>query len=77
MNQLFPSGGGLKDLAQTRRPLHSLLPSGARWLQDSVTSFEPDHNRLHTSAGDTVTYDWLVIATGIQLRSVTAGRAES
>jgi len=61
-------GGGVKDLAQTMRPMESLLPAGAKWLQESVVSFEPDHNRLLTSSGDTVTYDWLVIATGLQLR---------
>ena len=58
----------MKDLAQTMRPMESLLPAGAKWLQESVVSFEPDHNRLLTSSGDTVTYDWLVIATGLQLR---------
>ena len=64
-------GGGVKDLAQSRRPLDSLLPSSARWLKDSVSSFEPDQNRLHTAAGDTIKYDWLVIATGLTLRLVT------
>ena len=60
----------MKDLSQTRRPLESLLPGGAEWLQDSVVSFDPSNNCLHTKAGDTVTYDWLVIATGLVLRSV-------
>ena len=60
----------MKDLSQTRRPLDSLLPGGAEWLQDSVVSFDPSNNCLHTKAGDTVTYDWLVIATGLVLRSV-------
>ena len=64
-------GGGVKDLAQSRRPLDSLLPGSARWLKDSVSSFEPDQNRLHTAAGDTIRYDWLVIATGLVLRLVT------
>ena len=60
----------MKDLSQTRRPLESLLPGGAEWMQDSVVSFDPSNNCLHTKAGDTVTYDWLVIATGLVLRSV-------
>ena len=62
-------GGGVKDLAQTRRPMESLLPGSARWLKDSVSRFEPDQNCLHTAGGDVITYDWLVIATGLVLRS--------
>ena len=46
-----------------------MLPAGVRWLQDSVTTFHPDLNMLTTSSGDTLTYDWLVIATGLVLRS--------
>ena len=36
-----------------------------------MTSFDPSHNKLVTEAGDTVTYDWLVIATGLQLRYIS------
>ena len=67
---LVNTGGGVKELGQTRRPLSSLLPGGATWLQDSVQTFQPSNNSLQTEAGDTVTYDWLVIATGLVLRSV-------
>ena len=67
-------GGGVKDLAQTRRPLDSLLPSSARWLKDSVSRFEPEKNCLHTAAGDVITYDWLVVATDLVLRSVSRVR---
>ena len=45
-----------------------MLPSKAKWLKDSVTKFDASGNKLMTAAGDTVSYDWLVIATGLQLR---------
>ena len=45
-----------------------MLPSKAKWLKDSVTSFDPSGSKLETAAGDSVSYDWLVIATGLQLR---------
>ena len=61
-------GGGVKTLEQSVRPMQSLLPRQATWLRDSVETFHPDTNTLLTAAGDTVSYDWLVIATGIQLR---------
>ena len=48
--------------------LQDVLPSKAKWLKDSVTSFDPSSNKLVTEAGDSVSYDWLVIATGLQLR---------
>ena len=67
------TGGGVKELGQTRRPLSSLLPGGVTWLQDSVSTFQPSNNSLQTEAGDTVTYDWLVIATGLVLRSEREG----
>ena len=48
--------------------LQDVLPSKAKWLKDSVTSFDPSTNKLVTANGDSVSYDWLVIATGLQLR---------
>ena len=77
-------GGGVKSLEQSRMSMEvvrmilfkrfliesfqDVLPSKAKWLKDSVTSFDPASNKLVTAAGDSVSYDWLVIATGLQLR---------
>eukprot|EP00092_Neocalanus_flemingeri_P008891 GFUD01009566.1.p1 GENE.GFUD01009566.1~~GFUD01009566.1.p1 ORF type:complete len:447 (+),score=127.42 GFUD01009566.1:93-1433(+) len=61
-------GGGLKTLAQSGRPMDSLLPKAASWLRDSVTGFEPENNRLVTESGDVVNYEFLVVAMGLQLR---------
>ena len=61
-------GGGVKTLAQSGRPMESLLPKGANWLKDSVASFEPTNNRLVTEGGDVVNYEFLVVAMGLELR---------
>lgn len=61
-------GGGLKDLQQSGRPMADCLPKSATWIKDSVTSFSPETNQVTTSSGDTITYDHLVIAMGLQLR---------
>ena len=61
-------GAGVKPLDQSVRSMKDGLPPKVTWLQDSVTKFEPSDNSLVTSAGDVVKYDWLVIATGLQLR---------
>merc|ERR1719318_789028 len=61
-------GGGVKTLAQSGRPMESLLPKGANWLKDSVATFEPTNNRLVTEGGDVVNYEFLVVAMRLELR---------
>jgi NADPH-dependent 2,4-dienoyl-CoA reductase/sulfur reductase-like enzyme len=61
-------GGGVKTLAQSGRPMDSLLPKAASWLKDSVAGFEPENNRLVTESGDVVNYEFLVVAMGLELR---------
>ena len=60
-------GAGLAKKEATRRPERSVIPKGVTWIQDAVTTLEPDRNRLHTRDGKTVTYDWLVVAAGLQV----------
>ncbi|MBL0132199.1 MAG: NAD(P)/FAD-dependent oxidoreductase [Chitinophagaceae bacterium] len=60
-------GGGTFNIEDTRRDESSVIPSKARWIKDAVSSFEPDQNRLTTKEGNTYTYDYLVVAPGIQL----------
>jgi len=43
------------------------LPSEAKWLKDSVVEFLPDNNKVVTSKNGTISYDFLVVATGLQL----------
>jgi len=61
-------GGGVKTLAQSARPMESLLPKGANWLKDSVASFDPVNNKLFTENGDVVNYEFMVVAMGLELR---------
>ena len=46
----------------------SVLPRGVDWLQDDVQKFMPIENRLGLAGGQKISYDFLVIATGIDLR---------
>ncbi|WP_024954509.1 NAD(P)/FAD-dependent oxidoreductase [Sulfurospirillum arcachonense] len=43
------------------------FPSEAKWMQDSVIEFDPDKNRVITAQNGEVKYDFLVVATGLQL----------
>jgi sulfide:quinone oxidoreductase len=47
---------------------HSLLPSGVDWIRSGVQQFLPNQSRLLLEDGQIVTYEFLVIATGIELR---------
>lgn len=42
-------------------------PSGVTWKKAMVTSFDPDSNTVATSTGETIKYDFLVVATGVHL----------
>lgn len=42
-------------------------PAGVAWLKDMVAGFDPAANTVVTAGGQRVPYDFLVVATGVQL----------
>ena len=71
-------GGGAAQKEQTERDQSSVIPEGANWLAERVSSFTPDKNELITEEGTKVTYEYLVVAAGIQLNwSKVPGLKES
>ncbi|KAI8976220.1 hypothetical protein BDB01DRAFT_727854 [Pilobolus umbonatus] len=60
-------GGGLKDFSESQKPMASVMPNDAEWIQDSVTSFNPENNTVELSDGQVVGYEYLVVAAGIQI----------
>lgn len=60
-------GAGLDPKEVTVRSEASVMPRRAKWIQDAVTEFLPDQNMLKTRDGRTITYDWLVVAAGLQV----------
>lgn len=60
-------GGGEFRKQITERDERSVIPQGVTWIRDAVTAFEPGANRIHTRDGRTITYDFLVVAAGLQL----------
>lgn len=60
-------GGGTFRREATMRDEASVMPRRATWIRDAVEEFDPDNNRLLTRDGLEVTYDYLVVAPGIQL----------
>jgi len=43
------------------------IPSGVKWIKEYVTAFNPDANSVTTTSGQTITYDFMVLATGLQV----------
>ena len=43
------------------------LPKNAKWFQENVMSFEPPQNQVTMSNGDSVQYEIMIIAMGLQL----------
>ena len=60
-------GGGVFSLEQTHRPEAELIPAGVEWIRDGAAGFDPDANAVTTTSGATLSYDVLVVATGIKL----------
>ena len=42
-------------------------PAGVAWVKDMVAEFQPDANTVVTAGGTKITYDFLVVATGVHL----------
>lgn len=60
-------GGGVVDPESTERDEGKLIPKGAKLIQDSVASVDPENNQMTTGKGETITYNYAVICPGIQL----------
>jgi sulfide:quinone oxidoreductase len=60
-------GGGLACKEATERSERSVIPRRAHWIHDAVSEFLPEQNAIRTRGGNTITYDWLVVAAGLQI----------
>ncbi len=60
-------GGGEFDIQDTEREEASVIPSGATWVQQMVSGFKPDENKITLADGTDLSYDYLIAAPGIQL----------
>jgi sulfide:quinone oxidoreductase len=61
-------GGGVRKFEESKRSMKSLIPSGVEWIPENAATFDPDRNTVATNKGTVVEYDYLVVATGLQLR---------
>lgn len=60
-------GSGIYDIHKTEREEAKVMPKGVTWIKDKVFTFAPHANRIDLESGETVHYDYLIVAAGIQL----------
>ncbi|WP_404362518.1 FAD-dependent oxidoreductase [Corallococcus coralloides] len=60
-------GGGAADIASTVRPEADYIPKGTQWIQDRAEEVDPVRQEVRTRGGLCLSYDFLVVAPGIQL----------
>ncbi len=59
-------GAGEYSAEASEHDMQTCIPTGARWIQATVTTFDPEHNTVMTDTG-TIHYQQLVVAAGLKL----------
>lgn len=44
----------------------SFIPDDVKWIKDEAKSIDPDNNKVTLRSGEEISYDYLVVATGLQ-----------
>ena len=60
-------GGGMFPREVTRRRMLDLIPNGVNWINKAAAEFDPDNNSITTVDGESIGYDYLVVAAGIKI----------
>lgn len=60
-------GAGLWDPAKVVDENARYVPSSVEWVQQAIAEFNPEANTVVTADGKSISYDYLVVATGLKL----------
>lgn len=60
-------GGGIFPKEESERDEAGFIPDGVTWIQEPATSIDPEHRTVHTARTGAITYDYLVVAVGVEL----------
>ena len=60
-------GAGIWDIDDIKYNRDDKLPSGVKLIKGSVTAFDPDNNKVTVDGKQEVSYDQMIIATGLML----------
>ncbi|MCG5531389.1 FAD-dependent oxidoreductase [Halorhodospira halochloris] len=59
---------GIWEKEKTEDRNERYMPSDVNWVKAMVEDYDPENNRVVTDEGESIEYDYLVVATGLQLR---------
>ena len=59
-------GSGIFEAGDTARPMAQVIPDGVRWVRDAAAEFRPEANQVVLQSGAAISYDYLVVAMGLQ-----------
>lgn len=60
-------GAGVFEINKTVRSEASVMPKKVKWIKQKVISFQPESNTITLDNNETVGYQYLIVAPGIQL----------
>lgn len=60
-------GGGMKTIDDSCRPTKDVLSPLVNWVKDKAETFDPKNNKVTTKSGDTIEYEFMVVAMGLKL----------
>lgn len=58
-------GAGTYDMKDTIRDEKDYIPEGVEWIKDFASKLNPDGNAVETHSSGVITYDFLVVASGL------------
>lgn len=61
-------GGGVVPKEASERNMADFIPDGATWIREAATAIDPDAQMVTTSGGQTLSYDFLVVCPGLEVR---------
>ncbi|MCX2743596.1 FAD/NAD(P)-binding oxidoreductase [Mangrovivirga sp. M17] len=71
-------GAGTFNMKNTIRDEKEYIPEGVNWIKDRAETIDPEDNVVQTQNGQQLSYDYLVVAPGIQInRDGIPGLAEA
>ncbi|MDT0715866.1 FAD/NAD(P)-binding oxidoreductase [Staphylococcus chromogenes] len=60
-------GAGETKVDNTRKHMTEVLPKGARWLQEKVSTFQPEQNQLTLDNNQQIEYEYLIVNPGLRI----------
>ncbi|MDN8904758.1 pyridine nucleotide-disulfide oxidoreductase, partial [Staphylococcus aureus] len=60
-------GAGVSSLISYRKDMEIVIPEGALWIKQAVSSFQPEYNSVILGVNTVVYFDFLVVAPGLHI----------